>query len=64
MISKLLAAIDRLIEPPRRPTFRQVYVVENQDWLATPSNLTDAEAYEAIVGLYQMGRPETAEEER
>lgn len=32
---------------------RQVYVVENEDWLAPKSNLTDQQAYDAIVALYQ-----------
>ena len=32
---------------------RQVYVVENQDWLAPKSNLTDQQAYDAIVRLWQ-----------
>lgn len=34
-------------------SLRQVYVVENQDWLAPKSNLTDAQAYAAILALYQ-----------
>lgn len=55
---KLTAWIDRLIEPPRRSTFRQVYVVENQDWLAPVSNLTDQQAYDAIVALHETVSPE------
>ena len=31
---------------------RQVYVVENHDWLAPKSNLTDQQAYDAIVRLW------------
>lgn len=31
---------------------RQVYVVENQDWLAPTSNLTDIEAYNAVLALH------------
>lgn len=31
---------------------RQVYVVENQDWLAPKSNLTNHQAYNAVVALY------------
>jgi len=50
---KFIAWIDRLIGPPRQSTFRQIYVVENQDWLAPVSNLTDQEAYDAIVALYE-----------
>lgn len=34
-------------------SIRPVYVIENQDWLAPASNLTDQQAYEAIVALYQ-----------
>lgn len=30
---------------------RQVYVIENEDWLAPKSNLTDQQAYDAIVAL-------------
>lgn len=33
-------------------SIRQVYDVENQDWLGPESALTDQEAYDAIVGLY------------
>lgn len=29
-----------------------MYVIENQDWLAPKSNLTDQQAYDAIVALY------------
>jgi hypothetical protein len=42
----------RLIGSPGRSGIRQVYVVENQDWLAPESNLSDQEAYDAIVALY------------
>jgi hypothetical protein len=34
-------------------SIRPIYVIENQDWLAPKSNLTDQEAYDAIVQLYQ-----------
>lgn len=30
-----------------------MYVIENQDWLAPKSNLTDQQAYNAITDLYQ-----------
>ena len=43
----------RLIGSPQRSGIRQVYVVENQDWLAPESNLSDQEAYDAIVDLYE-----------
>lgn len=33
-------------------SIRQVYVVENQDWLAPKSALTNTQAYDAIVALY------------
>ena len=33
-------------------SIRQVYVIKNQDWLAPQSNLTDQEAYKAIVDLW------------
>ena len=41
-----------LIGTPHKSTFRQVYVVENQDWLAPKSDLSDDEAYDAIIDLY------------
>ncbi|ACU71916.1 hypothetical protein Caci_3007 [Catenulispora acidiphila DSM 44928] len=62
-VSKLLACIDRTIPPPPKPWLRQVYVIDNQDWLAPKSNLTDDEAYQAIVDLYQMEPHETEAEE-
>lgn len=34
-------------------SIRPVYVIENQDWLAPKSNLTDQQAYDAIVALWQ-----------
>lgn len=43
----------RLVGTPHRSNIRPVYVVENQDWLAPKSNLSDSEAYEAIVALYK-----------
>ncbi|WP_143765469.1 hypothetical protein [Catenulispora acidiphila] len=45
--------VGRLIGSPHQSGFRQVYVVENQDWLAPKSNLSDQEAYDAIVDLYE-----------
>lgn len=32
---------------------RQVYVVDNQDWLAPKSDLTGAQTYQAILDLYR-----------
>lgn len=34
-------------------SIRPVYVIENEDWLAPKSNLTDQQAYDAIVQAYQ-----------
>lgn len=34
-------------------SIRQVYVVENEDWLAARSNISDEQAYDAIVRMYQ-----------
>lgn len=34
-------------------SFRPIYVIENQDWLGCKSNLTDQQAYDAIVALYR-----------
>ncbi|NUQ98293.1 MAG: hypothetical protein HOY79_17675 [Streptomyces sp.] len=31
---------------------RQIYVIDNQDWLGCESNLTDQQAYDAIVDLW------------
>jgi hypothetical protein len=39
-------------------SIRPIYDVNNEDWLAPKSNLTDAEAFDAIVSLYQIVTPE------
>lgn len=50
--NRMLSWVGRLVGTQQRSNIRPVYVVENQDWLAPKSNLSDSEAYDAIVALY------------
>jgi len=36
-------------------SLRKVYTIEDQNWLAPKSALTEQEAYEALLDLYQTG---------